>query len=95
MAQAKYGPVGKLIFVEGRGRDEDGQKIEDRWQIVDRVGMEDRVIPIHNGDIIKVKRGNSWIELQAWSDGETWIFKRSSGRVIDWKPREFPCRLRG
>jgi hypothetical protein len=89
----QYGPVGKLIFSPG-GIGEDGKKEEGRWQIVDRKGMEQRDYSLHNGDVIKVKRANSWIELQAWSDGEEWVFCRASGRKIDWSPREFPCKLR-
>jgi hypothetical protein len=91
---SQYGIVGKLIFVEGRGRNEDGTKREDRYQIVDRPGFYDRDITIHNGDIIKVKRGERWIELQARSDGERWSFYTAKGTKITWNPREFPCKLR-
>jgi hypothetical protein len=89
MPQRRYGATGKLIFVSGRGRVGE----EDRYKIVDRPGYPD--CEIHNGDIISVKRGERWIELQAWSDGEVWQFKTLKGqRKIKYHPVQFPARTR-
>src|SRR5713226_7305006 len=93
--QQRYGPTGKLIFAQGRGITEDGKREEDRYQVVDRVGMEQQTYTIHNGDVISVRRRGRWVDLQCWSDGEQWQFKRLvSQRQIEYSPVQLPARVR-